>query len=123
MVPSTLETWAQQTSLVRSVIASLLGDRFLQLLQIQGSIIENAGGFQGHASSFAHHLPGYQVRMVLHLRDNYFVAVPQRLQLALTKEQRVGHQVDRFSSVAHEDDFPTIIGADETGHVLMRLLV
>ena len=66
----------------------------------------------------ADHLPGQKVTVVLHDRDDDFVAGLERAQAVA-----VGDEIQALGRVAGKDDLARRLRADEAAHRLARLLI
>ena len=84
----------------------------LEILQIQFAALGDARMAQNAARASRQQLPGHQIAVVLHHRQQHLIALPQ-----VGFAPGAGHQVDRLAGIAGEDDLPGAGGADEGGHL------
>ncbi len=70
------------------------------------------------AALLGQHLPGHDVRVVFHFRDEDFVPL-----VDLTAAVAVGDQVDGLGGAADEDDLARLFGADEPADLVAGRLV
>ena len=102
MVPSAFETCVTATSFVRGPSS------FANSSSIKLAAIVDGSDAQLRALFVAQHLPGHDVRVVLHGGDQDFVAGGDvRAAVGLRDE------VDAFGGAAHEDDFARVRGVQE----------
>src|SRR4051794_21269954 len=84
--------------------------------QVQPTVVSDRGPLQDHAQPLAQEVPGHDVGVVLHLRDDDLVA-----GLETSAEAR-GHQVHRLCAALGEDDLGGL-GADEGRDLLAGGLI
>ena len=101
------------------------GDDARAVVQPRGEVVEvefapvrDPGRRDRRPGGFGHHLPGDDVRVVLHLGEQHFVAGAERV----APEAR-SHQVQPFRRAPDEDHFLGGVGAEECRQAAPRLLV
>ena len=100
-----------------------LGERCLELIQIEPAILSHAHESECDPRTIADHLPGHQVRVVFHQGEHDLVARRESHAVVPAVQERMGDQVDALCAVAGEHDLTPLVGADETGYVPVCLLV
>src|SRR6266545_113851 len=86
-------------------------------LHVEEAFTDHRHRFEAGAAIPADHLPGNQVRVVLHFRDDDLVPRLKRPPHAL------GNQIDRLRGAAREDDLLAKAGAHERAHRIAPALV
>ena len=87
-------------------------------VEVECAVVVHGDDAQVHSLALTEHLPGNDVAVVLHGRDDDFVAC-----MAEGFAEREGQQVDAFGRAAGEDDLARRTGVDEAAHGFARLLV
>ena len=97
MVPSEFETWTTATILVRSV------RRLVEQIHPQLARVGDRNHLELRALLLADELPRDDVRVVLHLGDEHFVALAD-----VGAAEGLSDQVDGLGRAAHEDDLARV---------------
>ena len=112
IVPSTFETAATATILVRSVSSVSSASRIEQAVVGDRNVLEHRAGALGQL------LPGHEVGVVLHRGEEDFVA-----GLHVGIAPTAGDEVDAGGRAGGEDDFRALFGADEGADLFAGLFV
>ncbi len=95
-----------------------LREQPIERLQIQQPVVGDRRPAHHRSGSLRQLLPGHDVRMVLHLGEQNFIA---RLDVRLAPTVR--HQIDAFGGAVREDHFLARCGIDELANFLPRFFV
>ena len=90
-----------------------IADEVLHVIQGEHAIGIDRNDLQFDSQPFPKQLPGDDVRMMLHGRDEYFISTFKRADAP-----RVGDQIDRFRGAPRVDDLVGGTGIDEVGDAL-----
>ena len=90
----------------------------LELVEHQLAAIVHRRDAEPSAALLAEQLPRHDVRVVLHRRDEHFVAGPDA-----AAPEGVRHEIDALGAVAREDDLARARSVEERGDFLPRALV
>ena len=93
-------------------------EQLREFLEDQLAAVVDRNHSQLRAAVFAEKLPGHDIRMVLHVGDDHFIA---RMNLRAAVGLR--DEVDALRGAAHEDDFGWARGVDEFLHGRARRFV
>ena len=92
-VPSMFDMWVIATILVRGA------DQLLEFVDEEMALVVDRRPFDHRALALAQKMPGHDVGVVLHDRENDLVAFLDALAA-----ERIGDEIDRLGGVAGEDD-------------------
>ena len=90
----------------------------LELFKPQTAIVLDRHPNELDAHALAQEMPGHDVRVVLHLRDDNLVAFFQ-----MVHRPAIGDGVDRLGRALGENDLLHAFGIDERAHLLARRLI
>ena len=91
----------------------LFCNKRLQLIQTELSVVSNGDMLDDDTALHGLQLPGNDVRVVLHLRDENLIA-----WLHLTFAERAGHQIDSLRRSTGEDNLLYLLGIDKLPYLL-----
>src|SRR5215204_720690 len=95
-----------------------LAQQGVELFEYQLAAVVHRDDAQTRALLLAEHLPRHEVRVVLHLGDDYLVALAHELAPVAVHDE-----VDALRHPAHEDALARLARVDEAAHLLARALV
>ena len=98
--------------------AGSLRQKLMQMVEIELAIVGETHALDARILLFGQQLPGYEVRVVIHCRDDDEIA-----SLDVPPAPRLRDEVDRLGGIAHEDDLARRPGIDEVGHRVPGRLV
>jgi hypothetical protein len=89
-----------------------LSEQYIQVVEIQTLIVGDPNRLDLGTRCLAHHLPRYQVGVVLHFAYHDDIARPQ-----VSPTPRRADEVDRFGRGSREDDLVGTSSAQEAGYL------
>ena len=88
----------------------------MKVFEVDLAGLRNPAGDEFGAGALTQHLPGDDIRVMLHFRDQDFIARPDRFGHALRD------QIDRLGGAPGKDDLAAVGGADKRTHLLAGAL-
>jgi hypothetical protein len=85
-----------------------LGQLRLEILDIQAAIVRNPDMAQDTTGALSQKLPGHQVAVVLHHREQHLVSFTE-----IGIAPAASHEVDRLTGIAREDNFASATRANK----------
>ncbi len=94
------------------------GEERVELIERERAVVVHRHKAQPCAGAFRDQLPGHEVAVVLHFREENHIACPQELPTPSVRDE-----IDALGRPTGKDDFIGARGVDVSGHACARFLV